>query len=95
MQEYIVDVKRKTLPDDSQQWVASVNGKKYVASTEESLRDEVRQELLKDAAAKMGISDVDKLAARLNRTWRVRIDEVKEVDGDAGDDDTPIFSLFD
>jgi hypothetical protein len=93
MQEYIVDVKRKTLPDDTQQWVASVNGKKYVASTEDALRDEVRQELLNDAAAKMGVPDVDKLAARLNRTWRVRIEEVK---GDAGDDDdTPIFSLFD
>ena len=60
-------------------------------SSEEALRDEVRQELLKDAVEKMGISNVDKLAARLSRTWRVRINEVKE---DA-DDDSPIFSLFD
>ena len=49
MQEYIVEVKRETLPDTTQQGVASVNGKMYVASTEEALRDEVRQELLKDA----------------------------------------------
>lgn len=89
-QEFVVNVKRKSLVDDTDLWTASVNGQRFEAITEESLRCQVRTYLL-NVVAKNNNKTVDDYTASLRRTWWVHIKECAKTD----DEPEPFFSLFD
>lgn len=87
-QEFVVDVKRKKLADDTDLWTATTNGKTFEASSEVELREQVRLYLLGVVAKQNGKTE-DDYAATLRRTWWVRIKEVENKDEEV------IYSLFD
>jgi hypothetical protein len=88
MQEYIVDVKRKTLADDTELWTAVANGVTYTAASEAALRESVRLALLSDASSVLRVPEAS-LTTKLTRTWRVRVAETSDVA------DEPVWNLFD
>jgi hypothetical protein len=85
---------RVSRKDDGKMWIAVNNSSGAIleGANEDSLRTTVRQHCL-DAAAKKLKQPVDGLAARLRRTWRVKVTATKSVDVD--EDDFIGFSLFD
>lgn len=87
-QEFVVDVKRKKLADDTDLWTAVTNGQRFEASSEEDLREQVRLYLV-GVVANNNNKSTDDYSATLRRTWWVRIKETENKD------DEPIYSLFD
>lgn len=79
--EYIVDVLRKNVNDEDV-WTAQVNGKKFVARSEDDLREQVRVHLI-ETVSTLTNKLPDVFQARLKRTWRVRVVEAdKKVEDD-------------
>lgn len=78
---YVVDVKRVTQQNGSELWTARVQDSDLVfdAVTEESLREAVRLSLIQVESAKQGVPGTS-LAAKMTRTWRVRLVENEEDD---------------
>lgn len=87
--EFFVDVKKL----EGDQWVAKITEEDvtFTDTTEENVREKVRQHLLA-SVAKTTNKPIETLQARLKRTWRVRI--VESTSGGNDDDDMPLFDLF-
>ncbi len=88
--EFTVDVKRKTLDNGQESWVARSATTTYTANSESALRDMVRASLLGQVSLITRIPE-DSLAVNLNRTWRVRVHE-KSI---SSDETEVVWSLFD
>lgn len=89
---FVANVKRKPTATGDDVWVARLeDGTEFTSNNERVVREEVRLHVLSKAAEKMQVN-VNTLAAKLTRTWHIRVIPESDV---VADDDGPIFSLFD